>query len=150
MSCANHFLCQARWRWYDAKKGWWWMQKANSKRDLHSQITFQKCISSTCRIIKKPVLFRPSCHALSTGSIPKLHQQNNWVGGVKKWAFWLTFSTVFMLKSWDPKIVGGWVRKSPKICWHNAKMVPHPVFSLLLYSSQLFWWYTITSLHATK
>jgi hypothetical protein len=59
-------LCQSfplsRWRWYDAKQGWWWMQKANSKRDLHSQITFQKCISNTCRIIKKSVLDAAAMH----------------------------------------------------------------------------------------
>ena len=42
-------------------------------------------------------------------TIPILRQQKDWEGGFRKW---LTFSTVFILKY----VVGGWVRKSPKMC----------------------------------
>ena len=33
-------------------------------------------------------------------TIPILRQQNDWVGGVEKWPFLQTFSTVFMLIRW--------------------------------------------------
>ena len=52
-----------------------------------------------------------------SGTIRILRQQRDWVGGVKKWQFLLTFSTI---SCWS----GGWVRKSPKMCWRNIGMIP--------------------------
>ena len=90
------------------------MQKANSKRDLHSKITFQKCISSTCRIIKKPVL---------DAALPCIeHGVHPYITSAKKLDGW--GQTMALLADVQyciyAEIVGsrnsGWVRKSSKIC----------------------------------
>ena len=52
------------------------------------------------------------------GTIPILRQQIDWVGGVR-WQFLLKFSTYYLC--WCR--VGGWVRKSQKLCWRNIGMI---------------------------
>ena len=54
---------------------------------------------------------------LVLGTIPILRQQNDRVGGVRKWQFLLTFSTIYADVEW----VGG----SEKVCWRNIGMVPY-------------------------
>ena len=46
------------------------------------------------------------------GTIPILRQQRDWVGWVRKMAILLRFSTIYADVGW----MGGWVRKSPKMC----------------------------------
>ena len=46
-------------------------------------------------------------------------QQKDWVGGLKKWQFLITFSTVFMLTENEK------VRKCQKVCLCNIWMVPN-------------------------
>ena len=40
-----------------------------------------------------------SCKGLQ-GTIPILRQQRDWVGGVEKWQFLLTFSTIYADVGW--------------------------------------------------
>ena len=51
-------------------------------------------------------------------TIPILSQQMDWVGEVRKMAF---FADVQYNLCW--RRVGGWVRKRPKMCWRNIGMV---------------------------
>ena len=53
------------------------------------------------------------------GTILILRQQKDWVGGLKKKAIFADVQYCFY-----PHIVGGWVWKSPKMCWRNIGMVP--------------------------
>ena len=45
------------------------------------------------------------------GTIPILRQEKDWVGGVKKWPFFVDIQYCVYAD-----IVDGWVRKSSKIC----------------------------------
>ena len=55
------------------------------------------------------------------GTIPILRQQKDWIGGVKNGHF----SDVQYCIYTD--LVGGLIRKSPKICWRNVGMVPYVI-----------------------
>ena len=52
------------------------------------------------------------------GTIPILHQQRDWLGGVKKMAI---FADIHYYLCW--RRVYGWARKSLKMCW-SSMMVP--------------------------
>ena len=54
------------------------------------------------------------------GTIPILRQKGDWVGGVRKMAI---FADVQYYSCW--RRVGGWVKKSSKMCWRNIGTVPN-------------------------
>ena len=70
----------------------------------------------------------------------------DWVGGSRKWPVLLTFSNATIYSH----IVSEWcdwvgVKKSPKLCWRNIRMIPKRMHILLLfltlYASEYKWNY---------
>ena len=78
----------------------WW--NLSLKTDLTNQ---NVCLASSFMSVRPLVC-----------DLPILRQQNDWVIGVGKWPFLLTFSMY--------RIVRGWVQKSPKMCWRIIWVVP--------------------------
>ena len=59
----------------------------------------------------------PLWRAAVFGTIPILLQQRDWVDEVRKRA-------IFADVQYYLHRLGGWVRKRPKMCWHDIRMVP--------------------------
>ena len=63
---------------------------------------------------RKKLLTLPT--SIRTGTIPRLRQQRDWVGGVRKMAIiFADLQYCINLLTLGGQ-VGGWVRKSPKLC----------------------------------
>ena len=58
-------------------------------------------------------------HYLSIGTIPILRQQRDWAGVVRKLTFFADFQFYLFWRR-----LGGWVRRSQKMCRRNVGVVP--------------------------